>query len=186
MIGGCVCVFWEGVYNLKYSGQEGPHRELTLTFKEVKETSQGEVLIWECDSARVWSGQSKGGGTWKEVRLGRTGWGQIMKCNGLALKEWAKSSGRFERGVTLFRSCVVMAFLAVVLRTDCRGEGRSWEINEEAIVITQGRGGTSVYYISSLRLERPWKANTTKLFVYWCSSPLCLVMVGTEDIFLDF
>lgn len=42
-------MFREGVYNFKYGGQEGPHRELTLTFKEVKETSQGEVLIWECD-----------------------------------------------------------------------------------------------------------------------------------------
>lgn len=61
----------------------------------------------------------------------------------------------------MFGSCVVMAFLAVVL-TDCRGKGKSWEINEEAIVITQEkrRDFRVLYLFSAFR--RALKGNYYK------------------------
>ena len=57
---------------VEWSGRASLRIDTEQTFKEVKATSQGKVLIWECDKHTgvvmtpqrpVWSGQKKGG-TW--------------------------------------------------------------------------------------------------------------------------
>ena len=127
--------------------------------------------------------QKVDGGAWWAAVCGVT-----QSRTGLKwLSSSSSSSGRFERGVTLFGSCVVMISLAVVLRTDCGGEGQKQGNQWRSYCNNpRNRGGTSIYSLSSLPLEGPCKANTAKLVVYLCSSPLCLVIVGTEYVFVDF
>ena len=143
---------------------------------------RGGARTWSVTDLHSKNKQKVEGGAWWAAIYGVT-----QSRTRLKWLSSSSSSGRFERGVTLFGLCVVMISLAVVLRTDCRGEGQKQGNQWRSYCNNpRKRGGTSIYYISSLRLEGPWKANTTKLFVYLCSSPLCLVMVGTEYIFVDF
>ena len=114
-----------------------------------------------------------------------------MKCKDLDL--YSKKEQKLVEGlskVTLFRLCFPMISLTVVLRIDCRGKGKSREINEEATVTIQGREVGLLYiYITSLRLEGPVRQILqSPLYTchcalsWWTSSTYLLILKDRKNI----